>query len=259
MKQNLLYIIFILLSAGCIPNKKIVYLQSENELKVDMPTDSLIKQFTINNYEYKLQPGDVVSIKVSSLTNPNYSFFTSTDKELNTGIGDPQLNGFSLNEFGDVFLPAVGQVKLEGLTLQQAQMLVQNQVENILERPTVNLKLLSFHFSILGEVNAPGKYISYNSRLNILEAVAMARDLTVFANRKNIKIVRFERGQANVYYLNLLKDDVVGSHFFYLRPNDLIVVAPMRVKNIRQNQLPVASFIISTVTGISMLIWRLSR
>lgn len=262
MKQPLHLIIFIsisIITSSCIPNKKVVYLQSDMELKQNLPTDSLSLQFSTSNYEYKLQAGDVVSVKVSSLTNPQYSFFANTEKELNSNMPDPQVNGYTINEAGDIILPAVGEVKLEGMTLEQAQGYVQTQIEHILESPTVNIKLLNFHFSILGEVNRPGKYTSYNTRLNILEGIAMANDLTPFANRKNLKLVRFGKNQANVYYLNVLDDDLLSSPYFYLKPNDIVVVAPLKSKNVRQNQLPVASFVLSTLTAMSFLIWRLTN
>lgn len=257
MKKILFGLILLSVAFACVPNKKLIYLQSQGiDDAEEVVTDSVLKVIDLAKYEYTLQPGDIVSIKISSLTDPKFNFFAEAERELKQGI-DPSLSGFMLDESGFIELPVAGKVNLSGLSIEEAQDKVRQMAENYLESPTVNLRLLSFHYTILGEVNVPGNYTTYSGRYSIMDAIGEAGDLTDVADRRRIKIVRYEQGQAKVYFMDLLDVETMSSPLYYLKPNDLVYVTPLKVKNFRQFQAPNIALLISVITSLSLLFFRL--
>ncbi|MFA0964694.1 polysaccharide biosynthesis/export family protein [Roseivirga sp. BDSF3-8] len=256
MKRFLFGLIIMSVAFACVPNKKLIYLQSQGIDDADkVTTDSVLKVVDLAKYKYKLQPGDIVSIKISSLTDPKFNFFAEAERELKEGI-DPSLSGFMLDDRGFVELPVAGKVSLTGLTLEEAQDKVREVAQSYLESPTVNLRLLSFHFTILGEVNVPGNYTTYSGRYSIMDAIGQAGDLTDLADRKRIKVIRYDQGQAKVYFMDLLDAETMSSPLFYLQPNDLVYVSPLKVKNFTQFQSRNIALVLSIITSLSLIFFR---
>lgn len=256
MNKIYLFVLLFALLASCVPNRKVIYLQNDISDQ-DIVTDSILKTYQMKEFEYELQPQDILSIKVSSLTPTEYNFFSETEREL--GQGDPLLSGYLIDDDGFIEIPAVGRVELQGLTIKEAEIKIKSALENFLQTPVVRLKLLNFNVTILGEVSSPGTINSYNSKFTIMDAIATAGDLTELADRSNIKLIRYEEDEAQLIYINTLDDDLLTSSYFYLKPNDLIIVAPLDVKNIRQYQVPTIGLVLSTLSAITLLVLRLSR
>jgi len=247
----------VLFLAGCIPNKKVIYLQDTGyEERKTIGIDTVVNSFGLIDQEYRLQPDDIVSIKISSLTPTEYNFFAETEKEINEK--NPLLSGFLIDQQGYIILPVIGSIQLQGLTTIEAQNTIQSLAADYLQDPTVNVRLLNFRFTILGEVNKPGNFNTYNSRLTIFDALGMANDLTDYADRSKVQLVRHKDGSAKVVYLNLLDDDILNSDYYYIQPNDLISVAPLRAKDYRQFQVVNIGLIISTITAVSLLLIRIN-
>ena len=255
-KALLFTTLIIIISSSCVPNRKVVYLQDGRE-KEDIITDSVLGTYFMVPYEYQLQPQDIISIKVSSLTPTQYNFFKETEREL--GATDPLLSGYVIDEEGFIEIPAVGKLFIQGLTLKEAEEKIKSSLASYLNDPVVRVKMLNFKVTVLGEVNRPGSFNSYNSKLNIMEAIAQAGDLTQLADRSNVKMVRYDGSEAKMIYVNTLDDDLLSSPYFYLRPHDLIIVSPLDVKNIRQYQLPTISLILTTITALSFFFFRINN
>lgn len=252
MKALYFFSVLVIL-ASCVNNKQIIYLQDQDSEDKDLPKDTIVRSIDLKPFEYKLSVDDVVSIEVSSLSPPEYNVFTHPDSQNKS----PLLSGYIVDKEGNVELPIIGKVRIEGLSVPEAQALVQSKIANYLSSPIVNLKLLTYKVTVLGEVNQPGTYSSYTNSMNVFDAVGLAGDLTDVANRANVKLVRYDSGKANIVYLNLLDDKMLNSDYYYLLPNDILVVPPLRVKNIRQYQLQNFGILLSTLTVISLLLIRL--
>ncbi|HNP17784.1 MAG TPA: polysaccharide biosynthesis/export family protein [Fulvivirga sp.] len=253
ISNGFILLLIAIIASSCVYKRQIVYLQDKNyDLEHSFPKDSIVKSVGVKSFEYKLEVNDIVSIEVSSLSPSEYNVFTNPDSQNKS----PLLSGYILARDGTVELPVIGKVKLEGLTVNAAQVLVQQEIDKYLESPIVNLKLLSFKVTILGEVKQPGTYNSYTNTMNVFDVVGMAGDLTDVADRANIKLIRQENDSAKVIYLNLLDDQVLASNYFHLLPNDILVIPPLKVKNFRQYQLQNFGLILSTLTVISLLIIR---
>ncbi len=216
---------------GCIPQKKLPYLQNPSfTTERATPIDN-------NPEPYRLQPSDIVSVKVQSAqADLNTSLnITGSQTLYSSEPGVLYLSGYSVDERGQITLPTAGKVKVQGLTLDEAQNAVQKAVALYVRDATVLVKLLSFKVTILGEVRTPGRYFIYNSQATLLEALGMAGDLTEFGNRENIKLVRQTPKGSAVILLNLTDPNLLKSPYYYLMPNDALYIEPLRARSSRAN------------------------
>ncbi len=291
--RNLLYIIVIgIFFSSCVPNRDIVYLQHPNDPEKGevMESDSIIRTYQTYNKAYELQPEDIISLRIASLTPAEFDFVKKYEEQLGIirrlnqynqgnasgggqnmrmqGVGgggeegsglapimlDRQQTGFVLDREGYLELPEIGRVQLSGLSLPEAEDLIKEKLKNYFETPVIRIQLLSFHFTILGEVNNEGRYTSFDPETNVIDAISLAENLTDFADRTRLKVVRFEEGEAKVYYINTLREDMLAQKGFYLQPNDLIVVPPLRARQTRNYLLPATSTIVGVAASTLSLV-----
>ena len=230
--------VLILLSAvllfSCVKTKRIVYLQTG--LSEDV--DSLTVQHSVE--EYKLQVNDIIDVQVKSLEeNLNNMFNISNGKvnptqAANVGAGDLfYLTGYLIDKEGDIELPLVGKVKAVGLTIPELKSKLKLTFNKLFKEELyyLSVKLGGIRYSALGEFNRAGKYVLLQSNPNIFEAIANAGDLTTVASRNNVKLIRQYSDGVKIHELNLLDVNVINSPYYYLKPNDIIYVEPLKVKS----------------------------
>ncbi len=166
--------------------------------------------------------------------------------------------GFVLDAEGNLELPKVGMLKLEGLTIPQAEKLVRERLTGFFETPVVRIQLLSFHFTILGEVNNEGRYTIFDPNSTVFDAISIASNLTDFADRSKIKIVRFVDEKASVFYVNALRENLLEQPGFFLQPNDLIIVPPLEAKVAKKYTIPnytsALGLIVSTLSLVFLVV-----
>ena len=160
------------------------------------------------------------------------------------------LNGYVVDENGDIFLPEMGAVNVGGMTMAEARAEIQAVIQKQVPRATVFATLVSFKISIIGEVRKPGYYYIYNNQLNLFEALALAGDLDDYADRSRVTLIRQTKTGSEALLLDLTKPNVIESPYFYLQPSDAIYVPPLEVKNNRHN-LANLSVINILLTGIT--------
>lgn len=222
----LLIIIFAI--ASCVPQKKIKYLQRVQ--KEDTTTYFLNK----HDVDYKLQPKDNIYVRVFSLDEKTYMFFNkqSGSSSYNDYANDASiyLNSYGVDEAGYIDFPIVGKVFVKDLTAEQIKDVLQKLINEYLVETTVIVKIVNFRVTVLGEVTRPGEFKVYQDDLNIFEAISLAGDMTEFANRNKVALIRKTKEGSTVRYLDLTSDKVLISEFYYLQPNDIIYVAPLGYK-----------------------------
>lgn len=138
--------------------------------------------------------------------------------------------GYLVDTEGKINIPTLGTVGVGGLTLLQIHQRVTEMLGAYLENPSVDVRLLNFKVTLLGEVLRPGILRLSNQRTTILEAISASGDLTPFANRRSVVVVREMEGQRSYYRLDLTRADIFASPAFYLRQNDMIYIEPLPVK-----------------------------
>ncbi|MFW5759905.1 MAG: polysaccharide biosynthesis/export family protein [Cyclobacteriaceae bacterium] len=294
-----IFLLGVILTASCVPNRKIVYLQTEDDLKKENTTDVVVRSYDSKVTNYILKPNDIISLRVASITPDEYNFIKKYEEQLgqirklnqyqqnaamsgqnnrlmNQGgffqqrggqegggmsplLLDQMQSGFVLDDQGQLELPEIGTVTLSGLTMEQAEDSIRAKLLGYFETPMVRIQLLNFHFTILGEVEVEGRYTAFDPKFNMFDAFMLAGNLTEFADRSNIKIVRTNGDKKEIIYLNTLDENLLAAEYFYLQPNDLIVVPPLTVRTTRNYTLPSTSTIISIVTAAISLYVILSR
>lgn len=261
MNRHFFIVLLILFSAAaCVPTKKETILQGKEDSQGDITYNEAVRTFQVKNYVYTLRPDDIISIKVSSTTPSEFDFFNNQSERSISGFNpsDPMLSGFKIDEDGTITLPVIGKVELAGLTVEEARKKVTDIVEDYLDNPIVHLNLLSFQYTVLGEVKNQGRYTTYNPTLTVLQALGEAGGFTDFANREKVKIVRRENNEVEIAYVNLLDDDILSSPYYYLYPDDVISIPPLGAKNWRQNNLANVGILFSGISALSILLWRLN-
>ncbi|WP_179415814.1 polysaccharide biosynthesis/export family protein [Mucilaginibacter sp. E4BP6] len=233
--KNLLFFGLVVTTfSACINEKKLVYFQKSNN---HSDTLELAKA-----YIPKVQTGDILSIYVSSLNPEASSFFnpyagtTSTASSAggsgNSSVQASQTSstGYLVDPSGIIELPLIGNIKVSGYTTAQVRDTIKTLLKTYLKEPTVLVRFLNFKISILGEVTRPDVYSIPNEMITLPEALSMAGDLTLYARRDSIEIIRDVNGKKEFGYVDLRKRDIFSSPYYYLHANDLIYVKPAKTK-----------------------------
>lgn len=231
MKKLTYFILTSVLFTSCITNQEIQYFQGGKFSK----GEPLL--FENQNSQYKLQPNDVLNVKVKSenIETTDYLNMEPSGMFNNPTPLSVYINGYSIDDEGYINLPSIGKLKVAGLTVMGARDLVQKAVDESFTNATAFVFLVSFKISILGEVKIPGYYFINNNQGTILDALAMAGDMNEFADRKQIHLIRQNPKGSEVVLLDMTDPKVLASPFFYLAPNDAVYVPPLELKNQRSN------------------------
>lgn len=216
---------------SCVTNKKYVYLQKDDVNVKDLPKDSIVRTYDLQQYEYRIQPEDNISVRFESLTPEEYDFFNrGLDQQMNQNLnqGNAILIGELVDPNGEIIYPVIGKVKVAGLTVYEIQEKLQELANVYLESPVVKVRLINFRFTILGEARREGTVILANNRVNYIEAIGLAGGLTDMADKRNIKLIRQIDGKAQVSYLNLLDENFINSPEYFVYQNDVLIVPALK-------------------------------
>ena len=258
--RNLLIIVSVIFFASCVSNKKVQYLQNDdvNPKKGEILVDSILRTYQVDLYDYRVQPHDVLSVEVESLTKEEYDIFAyNTSSEINQGAfanNAGALFGKLVDEEGNIEFPVIGKVSVEGMTILEIQEKIGKIADQYLEDPVVKVRMLNFRFTVLGEVNQEGNVTTYNNRTTLLEAIGLAGGLTELGDRSAIKLVRQHGDTVNVRYVNILDEEFINSPYYYVHQNDIIVVPPLKQRPYRQYFGENLGFLVSSLTLLVLLL-----
>jgi polysaccharide biosynthesis/export protein len=256
MNRQLLLFVMILISS-CASQEKLAYLGNFREAGLD---DQLFKT---DLPEYKIQYRDILYITIRSMT------VDGTIKDFLSNMSGSQgiysqneagqyMFGYDVGKTGEIILPVLGTLNVEGKNLEEARTMIQERAGNHFNNATVECKLLSYKFTVIGEVRSPGTYVNYNNYLTIFEAIGRAGGITDFGRRDKILVLRPVPGGTNTFNLNLQNKSILTSKAYFLLPNDVVIVEPGHRKIFNLN-LPTFSFILSSITTTLLLINYLSK
>jgi polysaccharide export outer membrane protein len=223
---TLLVITFLL--GGCIPQKETTYLQ---DLSQRDDYQNPYQKLTSITERYILQPNDQLYIQVQT-ANPKLSEFFNPTSTGNMGTQQNQaLYTYPINDQMEIDFPFVGKVNLEGCTLEQAKNKMAEALKPFLSDSFLKMRLASNTFTILGEVNNPGRISMDKEQVTIYEAIALAGDIEPFGKKKAIKVIRPSENGSTTFFVDLTDQNLLDSDKYYIYPNDLIYVRPMKAKN----------------------------
>lgn len=220
-----------LLMVGCTSYKSVPYLQNPEAV------NSYAKELPL--YDAKIMPKDLLSITINT-TDPQAAapFNLTVQTPLNAALTNintttqPTLQQYLVNNSGEIDFPVIGRLQVGGMTKNQAESLIREKLRPYLkEVPIVTVRMSNYKISVLGEVTRPGTFTVSNEKVNVLEALAMAGDMTVYGIRNDVRLVREDAaGKREIISLNLNDADVILSPYYYLQQNDILYVTPNKTK-----------------------------
>ncbi|NTS42546.1 polysaccharide biosynthesis/export family protein [Flavisolibacter sp. BT320] len=219
--NQILSLVFLFTLTACVNTRKAT---NFNDLQDGvLPT-------TVAFTEPDIQKGDILSITISS-QNPDATKIFNAPVVTPDGT-NTMGSGYLVNSDGQVQLPVLGLVKAEGLSKKSLGDGIRQTLldKKLLVDPVVTIRHLNYRVTVLGEVSRPAVINVPSERITVLEALGMAGDLTIYAKRDNILLIRDEAGKRSVKRLDLTDKDFLTSPFYYLRPNDVLYVEPNKAK-----------------------------
>lgn len=221
-------------SSSCVSVQKVIYLSNLSD-----STGSLANPKT--DFETPIQKNDLLSVAIGGSNAEDLLTLNSGSGVIPgaTASGAASRSiGYLVEADGTIQIPFVGRVKVEGLTRLQLEDTLMAILKDYTKNPVVNVKFLNYNYSVLGEVNHPGKFEMDNERTTIFDALASANDLTVLGKRNNILVVREENGKRMYGRVDILSKNVFNSPYYYLKTNDIVYVEPVRSRFFTRNGVP---------------------
>lgn len=247
--RGLLFTVFALLSlASCNKRTQMLYISNISNETLKTPKIP----------DYTLKPGDVLYIQIITQDPTVSSLFNNRgmgNAMQTTMFGSESANylyGYSVSDSGTIQLPVFGKLKLSDLTINQSRNLIQQETEKYLKDGIAVVKLLSYKVTILGEVKSPGVKTNLKDNLTIFEGIGLAGDLTDFAERTNVLLMRQTPEGVKTIRVNLQDKNILFSEAFYLVPNDMLVVEPRKGKLFTMNS-PNISIYLSIISTTLLL------
>ncbi|MEO9953584.1 polysaccharide biosynthesis/export family protein [Nonlabens sp.] len=252
---GVLVLFLLLIANSCVPTSKITYLQESNKTA----NDSLIVIRKIQP-PYRLQINDILSIQIKAPIDPDLvKMFNVESDEGNTrstqGAG-LYFTGYTVDQHGDIRVPQLGKIKAIGMTVEELRELIEKRLLTEYFKENANLfvtvKLDGLRYTMVGEVNGTGQKTIFREQVSIIEAIADGGGVPITGDLTAVKIVRQYPDGVKTHELDLTSIDVVYSPYYYIQPNDMIVVNPLPQKSLGTGTTGLSSFttILSVFTAL---------
>ena len=237
MKNYILVLLSLIILSSCSTRKSIVYLQDIDEAKLE--DVNFIKPKVV------IEINDILKIDVVTLDPESATPFSKSGFQNGMGTGGlVKLDGYMVDNEGDIELPLVGRINVLGLNLRQAEEKIKNSLTSYLKNPFVTVAFVNYKFTIQGSVVSPGTFEVFEPNLTLLQALGKAGDLTIRGRRDNILIIRTIGSKRITRRIDLTKSDWMNSPYYFIKQNDYIYVEP------NKPQIKAAGFI----SGLGQLI-----
>ena len=236
---------------SCVSTKDVEYFQSTSNPGTErVPVPEI--------YEPLIESNDILAIHVASI-NPEATIF------FNPSTGDGEHTGSVMTTYivdadGMIEMPLIGKVHVSGLTTKQIRDTLRHKLETYLQAPTVRIYFENFKVTVLGEVRSPGVFLVRNEKITVTEALGLAGDMTIFAERHKVQIIRETEGKREFRELDLTRRDVFNSPYFYLHPDDILYIPAGKGRIASaDNFYRIAPLVMSGLTLLSLLYIRLNQ
>lgn len=241
---------------SCGGGQKIAYLQG---------MDRVVSERQPSAKNLKIKPNDLITISVSAMNMEAAALYnlqmvavagSGIDSQVRVA-GTPQLQPYLVDDLGNIEFPQLGSVKVEGLDRKELATRLKSEISEFVKDPIVNVRIVNFQISVLGEVNLPGTFNVQDEYLSIPKALGLAGDMTIYGLRNNVLVVREGDNRKTYTYLDLSNGDVVNSPYYYLQQNDVVYVEPNKAKKQEANynrNSPMYISIASVLISLAILI-----
>lgn len=251
-----------LLFASCVPTQDLIYLQNKNT-----NPDAVQAVNPVASKPYRLQTNDILNITIKAIDPELVEIFKQTSNAAQTGKTEESLyfEGFPVDDHGNIRIPILNEVNVLGYTVEEARKKIEQQLlEQYFTKEAnifVTVKLSGFRYTINGEVGIPGTKVLFQDKVNVMEAVANAGDITIVGDRKNVVVIRQMPQGTEMHSLDLTDVNAMQSPYYYLQPNDYVYVKPLKQKSWGTGITGVQSLttIISVLTLVTTTVLLLTR
>lgn len=251
---------------SCVSTKNVTYFQGSDPL--DTVRYSTLKAVT--PLIPKIQPDDILAVTVSSLSAESNEVFnfqnvtpliTSNFPGVSSnGMARNQPLGYLVDPAGNIEMPLIGKVHVAGLALEEAGVIVKQELSKYLKEPTANVRYLNQKFTLLGEVNRPGIYNLLDNHTSLPEVLGVAGDLTIFGRRDNVMLMRTTDGKREIIKINLNSREVLDSPYYFIRSGDVIYVEATKGKITSSDRtlqlIPIATGITTSLVLLLNLLFK---
>lgn len=248
-------VFFAISISSCVSLKKVIYLNDVSDSTGNLTNPKV-------DFEALIQKNDLLSIAVGGSNPEDVNILNSGSGVIpgaTVGGAASKNLGYLVEADGTIQMPFLGKVQAAGLTRLQLQDTLTLKLKDYTKNPVVNVKFLNYNYSVLGEVNHPGKFEMDNERTTIFDALASANDMTTFGKRQNILVVREENGQRIYGRVDILSKDVFKSPYYYLKTNDVVYVEPVKAKFLTRNGIPQLIAIAAAAAALVLAILSFSK
>ena len=251
MKQSLVLIILATFFISCATKKEIIYFQDLEELN---NTD--IQQA----FEPLIEQNDILFISISSIDDAIVKPFNrQTGLEGTVNNSNPDLNGYLVNADGLINFPVLGKMVVANKTRGEVEEMLTRELREYVKDVVVDVRIMNFKITVLGEVEQPGVYTIKNERVTLPEALGLAGDLTDLALRDQISIIREEGGKRVVTTVDITQTDFFTGPFYFLKQNDVVYVQPSQKGVKKSGFIPDVPALLSLFTVILSTVIIISR
>jgi polysaccharide export outer membrane protein len=249
LKIGLIAALFAVAFASCVPQKKMLYLKD-----AEMVAENISKEYVNDRtVDYRLQPGDNLYIHVVNTIDERSAASINGDvRGYLSNDANIYLQTTTIDEDGCVEMPLVGKIEVKNLTVDEAKNKLQTAIDTYINGSMLVVKLASFNVTLLGEVSKPGMYKVYQSRINLFEAISLAGNMTNFAKKSDVKIIRQTNNGSEIVTVDMGQADVLSSPYYYLKPNDIIYVEPLKIKQWGFTTFPYSTVFSIVTLGVTL-------
>ncbi|GHV55648.1 polysaccharide biosynthesis protein [Bacteroidia bacterium] len=235
-------ILILIILTSCGSPKNIWYFQ-----EIENVANTFYQDHT--NAESRIIPNDNLFITVATTTVEAADPYNNINTRTSGSMGNMELQGYLVNTKGEINFPGIGRIHVSGLTRDELVNILQAKLSQYIENPIVNVRIMNYSIAVLGAVNRPGVYGVTGERISIPEALALAGDLTIYGQRRNILVCRLENGEKKFYQVDLTSPDIFFSEVYYLQQRDIVYIKPNKSNAAAASVNPLVGTWLS-VTGI---------
>lgn len=257
LRPLILLAVFALIISSCVSRKEIAYFQ-------DLEQQAQLSGQ--NTTSLHIKPNDLLTISVSAPQQEaalpfNLPVIGAGDVSGGTMrvSGTPQLQPYLVDSDGNIEFPVLGTIQVAGMNRQELSAFLKQEISNFVQDPIINIRIVNFQVSVLGEVNRPGTFDVRDEYLSLPKALGLAGDLSIYARRDNVLVMREENGGKSHAYLDLTKAETAQSPYYYLQQNDMVYVEPNKPQRQSASYNRNASVYISIASVLVSLIVLIAR
>lgn len=240
----ILPVIFLIVASSCAPVGKLKFV-------ADTGTESVTNDFKNDRSEKTIQPYDYLYIKIVSLDERTNNIFNERSYSIDT-----ELLSYAVDDQGNIIIPFIGNIYVKDMTINEAREKIETSLSKYLNNISVIVRFVSNKITVLGEVAAPGQHTFYDEKVTVFQALGFAGGTSGYGDLTSVTLVREKDNVIKYYNLDLTKKNIVASEYYYLLPNDVLIVNPIKAKyrELRDYGLTITGTVLTSISSILSII-----